>query len=444
MYKVLIIDDEKDICFLISEILKDENYLTYSATNSNEAISYFDKYNPDLVILDVWLSNSKLDGIEILKKFKKIKNNIPVIIISGHGTVDLAVSAIKNGAYDFLEKPFNSDKLIILSNRAIESSILLNENKDLKELVSPNVNLVGESNFILQTRKKIIDFAKSKSRLLINGPFGVGKKIIASQIHQNSKYKHKIPLTVDFASLNESNLEVLFSEDIKNLNDNLFVRSNQNTLILLNVDQIPLQFQKQFLFFIENPNFFKNSNIFLDHKIITISEFNLEEEINKGNFLSRLYERLKIDYLSCPSLSERIPDIFPILKYYVSKFNNRSINLTFSKSAISKLEMFDWPGNISQLVNYVEKTLILNQSASKDLVLDLDNLALEMGDYNKDQVFPNNYDLSLKEARIEFEKEYLLSQIKRFSGNILKVSEFTGMERTALYRKLKSLNISVN
>ena len=165
--------------------------------------------------------------------------------------------------------------------------------------------------------------------------------------------------------------------------------------------------------------------------------------VENGNFLSRLYERLKVDHLICPSLSERIPDILPILNYYISKFNSRSIDLSFSKSAISKLEMFNWPGNVAQLVNYVEKTVILNQTATNDLVLDVDNLALEMGDYSKDQTSTNNHDLSLKEARMEFEKEYLLSQIRRFSGNIIKVSEFTGMERTALYRKLKSLNISV-
>ena len=443
MFKVLIIDDEKDICFLISEILKDEKYLTYSAFNSNEAISKFNKYNPDLVILDVWLSNSKLDGIEILKEFKKINSNVPVIIISGHGTVDLAVSSIKNGAYDFIEKPFNSDKLLILAKRAIESSKLLNENKNLKQLVSPDIDLIGESNFITNTKKNIDAFSKSNSRLLIEGPFGVGKKLIANQIHKNSKYSNKIPINIDFATLNESNLEVLFSEDIKNLNDNLFIRSNMNTLILSNVDLIPLKFQKQFLFFIENLEFFKSANIVLDHKIITISEKKLDEEIANGNFLSRLYERLKVDHLICPSLSERVPDIVPILNYYISKFNSKNINLKFSKSAISKLEMFNWPGNLAQLVNYVEKTVILNQAVTDDLVLDVDNLALEMGDFNKDQSNANNYDLSLKEARMEFEKEYLVSQIRRFSGNISKVSEFTGMERTALYRKLKSLNISV-
>ncbi len=444
MHKILIIDDEKDICFLISEILSDEKYLTYSALNSNEAISHFNKYNPDLVILDVWLSNSKLDGIEILKELKKINNNVPIIIISGHGTVDLAVSAIKNGAYDFLEKPFNSEKLVILAKRAIESSSLLYENKNLKELISPHISLIGNSNFANKARKKIIDFSKSNSRLFIDGPFGVGKKLIANQIHQNSKYKDKIPLTIDFARLTESNLELLFSEDVKNLKDNLFVRSNNNTLILLNIDQIPLKFQKQFLFFIENSEFFKSANISLDHKIITISEKNLQEEILNGNFLSRLYDRLKVDHLVCPSLSNRIPDILPILKFYISKFSSGNFDLKFSNSAISKLEMFNWPGNIAQLVNYVEKTVILNQSTSNDLVLDVDNLALEMGEFNKEQIPSNNYDLSLKEARIEFEKEYLLSQIKRFSGNITKVSEFTGMERTALYRKLKSLNISVN
>ena len=210
MFKVLIIDDEKDICFLISEILKDEKYLTYSALNSDEAINQFNKYNPDLVILDVWLSNSKLDGIEILKEFKKINSNVPVIIISGHGTVDLAVSSIKNGAYDFIEKPFNSDKLLILAKRAIESSKLLNENKNLKELVTPDIDLIGNSNFINNTKKYLETFSKSNSRLLIEGPFGVGKKLIANQIHKRSKYSNKIPIYIDFATLNESNLEVFF------------------------------------------------------------------------------------------------------------------------------------------------------------------------------------------------------------------------------------------
>ena len=335
MYKVLIIDDEKDICFLISEILKDEKFITYTSQNCDESISNFKKNKPDLVILDVWLSNSKLDGIEILKEFKNINKNIPIIIISGHGTVDLAVSAIKNGAYDFLEKPFNSDKLIILSNRAIENSRLKNENQDLKELITPNVSLIGNSNFINNTKKNILNYSKSNSRLLIEGSFGVGKSLIANQIHQHSKYKDKIPLKIDFATLNENNLEHLFSEDSINLRDNLFIRSNQNTLILSNIDQIPLKFQKQFLFLIENPEFFKSNNIELDHKIITISEKKLDLEVENGNVMIRLYDRLKVDHMICPSLSDRIPDIQPILNYYISKFNTRNANLSFSNSILA-------------------------------------------------------------------------------------------------------------
>ena len=171
--------------------------------------------------------------------------------------------------------------------------------------------------FINNTKKNILNYSKSNSRLLIEGQFGVGKSLIADQIHQNSKYKDKIPLKIDFASLNENNLEDLFSEDVKNLSDNLFIRSNENTLILSNLDQIPLKFQKQFLFFIENPEFFKSSNIKLDHKIITISEKKLDKEVENGNVLARLYHRLKVDHLICPSLSDRIPDIQPILNYYI-------------------------------------------------------------------------------------------------------------------------------
>ena len=201
MHKVLIIDDEKDICFLISEILKDEKYITISALNSDEAIKKFSENKPDLIILDVWLSNSKLDGIELLKEFKSLDNKIPIIIISGHGTVDLAVKSIKNGADDFLEKPFNSDKLIILARRAIESSQLINENKDLKDLVVPNKPLVGNSQFIKKLSKIINEQAVSNSRLYISGEFGTGKKHLANFIHQKSQFKDKLPVAIDFRKL---------------------------------------------------------------------------------------------------------------------------------------------------------------------------------------------------------------------------------------------------
>lgn len=443
MNKILIIDDEKDICFLISEILKDEKYLTDTALNSDEGLKKFND-KPNLVILDVWLSNSKLDGIELLKEFKRIDNNIPIIIISGHGTVDLAVKSIKNGAYDFLEKPFNSDKLIILTKRAIESSHLLNENKDLKNIIVPNIPLVGSSNFIKKLIHHLKEHSLSKSRLLISGDFGTGKKHLANVIHLNSPYKDKLPVSIDFKKTSNETLEKIFSDVKNNSNENLFLRSNNNTLILLNIETLPINYQKKLLFFLENNSFFEDLKINLNIKIISITESNLELEIEKGNFLKRLFDRVSTENIKTLPLSKRREDILPILDYYLNDISGRSNLFKFSKSALTKLQLYDWPGNISQLINYIEKSLILNQDKSSNTELEVDDLALQMGDNTMIISNNQNLDLSLKDARNEFEKEYLMSQIKRFNGNISKVSDFTGMERTALYRKIKSLNIKID
>ena len=441
MHKVLIIDDEKDICFLISEILKDEKYITNVAVNSEEGLKEFTENKPDLVILDVWLSNSKLDGIELLKEFKDLDPNIPIIIISGHGTVDLAVKSIKNGAYDFLEKPFNSDKLIILAKRAIESSQLLSENKDLKDIITPNVPFVGNSSYSKKILKIIKEQANSNSRLLISGDFGTGKKHLANLIHKQSKFKDKLPVFIDFRKLTNDALDKLFLEDNEMLNENLFIRSNNNTLVLQNIDTLPINFQKKLLFFFENKSSIEKFNVKINNKVISITEKNLKEEIDKGNFLNQLFERISTENIETVPLSKRREDILPILDYYLGFISGVSKSFKFSKSALTKLQMYDWPGNISQLINYVEKSLILNQDNKNSSEIEVDDLALQMGDDSATISSNHSLDLSLKEARNEFEKDYLLSQIKRFNGNITKVSEFTGMERTALYRKIKSLGI---
>ena len=442
MHKVLIIDDEKDICFLISEILKDENYNTSIALNSDDAISKFNEIKPDLVILDVWLSNSKMDGIEILKEFKSIDSNIPIIIISGHGTVDLAVKSIKNGAYDFLEKPFNSDKLIILAKRAIESSSLLTENKNLKDNLIKTTPLIGDSEFIKKINKLLNEQSSSNSRLLIEGSFGTGKKHFTNLIHQKSQYKDKLPISIDLKKLTNEALDNMFAENKNAINENIFFRSNNNTLILLNIETLPNIYQKKLLNFLENKKFFEDLDIKLNHKIITITEKNLEIEIEKGNFIKRLYDRIATDFIKFKSLSNRRDDILPILDFYLNEKSGGNLNFKFSSKALTKLQMYDWPGNISQLINYLEKSLILNQDQNiKEL--EVDDLALQMGDETASNSSNNSLDLSLKEARFGFEKNYLISQIKRFNGNITKVSEFTGMERTALYRKFKSLDIKV-
>ena len=442
MSRVLIIDDENDICFLISEILSDENFVCETANNSTEALNKFNSFNPELIILDVWLGNSEFDGIELLKKLKDLNPLLPIIIISGHGNVDMAVDAIKNGAYDFIEKPFNSDKLVVTSQRAIESAKLILENDKLKSMVNPNIPLIGKSFFINKLKKEINKIAKSNSRILISGPFGSGKKLISQLIHQNSQFSNSLCSIMDIKNILESDIEMLFSNLDENLNKNILFKSNNNSLILQNIDFLTINYQKKLLFFLENNNFFKKNKIFLNQKIISITVKNLKDEIQKGNFIQPLYDRLSIINLEIPPMSLRREDIMPLFEYYLDYYNkNKKFNFTFSKNAQSKLELYDWPGNISQIINYAEKTIILNQNFNNDAHFEIENLPLDMGDYDEQFKDETNYDLSLKEARYNFEKDYLLSQIKRFNGNIKKISEFTGMERTALYRKFKSLNI---
>ena len=443
--KVLIIDDEKDICFLISEILNDENFKAISASNSSEALEKYNKFNPDLIILDVWLGNSDLDGIELLKEFKKLQPKTPVIIISGHGTVDMAVEAIKNGAYDFLEKPFNSEKIVILSKRAIESANLITENELLKKIANPKTPLIGNSSFIINLKKNLEKISLSKSRVLINGPQGTGKRLIAQNIHKASLRSKHLANFIDFKNTNENELSAMFNEEENMINQNLFFRANNNTIIFNNIDYLPLNFQKKLLKYLENDSFFRNNKLNSDVKIISITSINIDEEIKKGNFIRNLFDRLNVINLKVPPINIRREDILPICYFYLDKFNiNKNHKFSLSKNSEKKLEVYDWPGNIRQIINYIEKTIILNQENNLNKDYELNNLPVDMGEYEENNNISTNFSLSLKDARQNFEKEYLLSQIKRFNGNIIKISEFTGMERTALYRKFKSLNIDLN
>ncbi len=442
--KVLIVDDEKDICFLISEILKDEKFITSYASNSSYALKLFYSFKPDLVILDVWLGKNDMDGIQLLKKFKTIDSSIPVIIISGHGTVDMAVNAIKNGAYDFLEKPFNSDKIIILSNRAVENAKLINENIILKKIAEPNTPIIGKSNFIHDLKNILNKIKFSSSRVLISGPMGSGKKLIAQTIHLLSKRKNSLANIVDFSMINQVQIHELFTEKIDNIKNNIFYKSNNGTLIFKDIEKIPIEFQKKILFFIEKQNFYQNININSDIKIISISSANLNTEILNGNFIKDLFSRLNVIRISIPPIKDRREDILPICNHYLDNFNkNKNNKFFFSNFAISRLESYDWPGNTRQIVNYIEKVVILNQGLNLSSNYEIDELPKDMGEEQEYSSQEEGFSLSLKEAREKFEKEYLLSQIKRFNGNIPKISDFTGMERTALYRKFKSLNINL-
>ena len=445
MPKILIIDDENDICFLISEILSDEKFISETANNSTEALSKYNEFNPDLIILDVWLGSSELDGLELLSKFKNLNPLMPIVVISGHGNVDMAVSAIKIGAYDFLEKPFNSEKLIVTCKRAIESAILVNENNKLKSIVNLSIPLVGNSNFIIQLKKNINKIAASNSRVFISGPIGSGKKLTAQLIHQNSFFSKNLCSIIDFKDISDNEIKTLFSDLPKDINKNLIIQSNNTTLILNNIDLLNINYQKKLLFFLETNQFYSKNNISLKQKIISITSKDILIEINQGNFLQSLFDRLSIIYLEIPPVNLRREDILPICDFYLNYYNkNKKFNFTFSDSAKSTLQLYDWPGNISQIINYAEKTIILNHNLNNKGHFEIDNLPLDMGYYNEIYKTDNKFELSLKVARNNFEKDYLISQIKRFNGNIKKISDFTGMERTALYRKFKSLNIKID
>jgi len=445
MSKILIIDDETDICFLISEILMDELFICETATNSNEALIKYNNFNPDLIILDVWLGNSDLDGIELLLKFKNLNPQIPIIIISGHGTVDMAVNAIKNGAYDFIEKPFNSEKITITSKRALESALLLKENNKLKLIVKNNKCLIGMSNFIKKFQKDLFKISNSNSRVFISGNSGSGKKLFSQHIHQNSIFSNSLCTIIDFKNITEEEAKILFSDNSAQININILAKSNNTTLILENIDLLTIKFQKKFLFLLENNKFFIKNNIILKQKIISLSSKNINIEINNGNFIKDLYDRLSIIKISIPPISERREDILPICEYYLKYYNkNSDRNFLFSSNAQSKLELYDWPGNVSQIINYAEKIIILNQNLNNQKNFEIDKLPSDMGEVEIVDIINNNFQLSLREARNNFEKDYLLSQIKRFNGNIKKISDFTGMERTALYRKFKSLKIKID
>jgi len=444
MSKILIIDDEKDICFLISEILTDEKYMTDYATNSSIALNKFIKFKPDLIILDVWLGNSDLDGIELLKQFKELNPLIPIIIISGHGTVDMAVNAIKSGAYDFVEKPFNSEKIIIVSKRAIESAHLLRENNKLKSMTNKKIPLIGNSDFIKKLKKEIDKIANSNSRVFISGILGTGKKLVSQLIHQKSIYSNLLCIIVDIKNITENELNSMFSEDEININQNILAEANHNTLILDNIDLLPINYQQKLLFALENKKLFNNHKINLKQKIISLSSKNIKEEIDKGNFMQNLYERLSTIKIEMPEINKRREDIVPIYEYYLDHYNqNKKYKFSFSQSAKTKLELYHWPGNIPQIINYAQKTTILNNELNNKSDYEIEKLPSDMGNYEQKNVIEDSFDLSLKEARNNFERNYFISQIKRFNGNINKISDFTGMERTALYRKLKSLNIRI-
>ena len=433
MTKILIIDDEVDIAQNISAIRTDENYQTYKASNSDQAFDLISMYKFDLIILDVWLDNSKLDGLEILKEIRK-KESLPIIVISGHGNIEMAVQAIKDGANEFIEKPFTSERLVLSVNRSIEMSIIKNENVNLKTKNIYNYEFIGDSPQIMKTKQLIRKIAPTSSRVMIYGESGTGKDIVAREIHRNSEYSRGPFVAINSALMEPENLEEnLFGTSN---NEGFLEQATKGTLFIDEVGEMPLQTQAKILRLLTDKHFTKSGSnrlIELQCRIICSSTKNLDELVSSGSFRKDLFHRLNVVTIKLPNLLERYEDIDDLIDYFTNIFSqeNNVTNADLKSFIKSKYINYSWPGNLRELRNIVERMVILGDKYNDD------DEAKNISQDNK-----NVISLPLKNARKVFEKNYLQSQISRFDGNISKTAAIIGMERSALHRKLKQLGIT--
>ena len=452
MGDILIVDDEKDIRELISEILNDEGFSTRLSSNSAECLNQVSSAPPSLLILDIWLKDSNMDGIDILKKVKVDYPQVPVVIISGHGNIEIAVSAIKQGAYDFIEKPFNIEQLLVVVRRAMETSSLRQENRELKEKDIVEYELKGESVIFRNFVSNLEKVSKANSRVLISGSSGSGKEISARYIHDNSKQADGNFILVNCSTANEVELEkTLFgfetSDGFKEIG--ALEKANGGTIYLDEVAEMPMKLQGKILKFLVEKTINRlgsNKQVDVDVRVISSTNKDLTEKIKIKKFREDLFHRLNVVPIKTPSLSERIDDIPILAKYFVEQLSSSDgfAYREFTNEAISFLQGMNWPGNIRQLRNLVERVLILGNPLEK---ISSDELVLR-GPKAKDSSEKMNLisselaSMNLREAREIFERDYLLLQINRFGGNISKTAAFVEMERSALHRKLKSLGIN--
>ena len=449
MSDILIVDDERDIRELIGDILEDEGFSTRLAGNSDDCMAAINAEAPALLILDIWLKDSRMDGIDILKTVKRDNPDVPVVIISGHGNIEIAVAAIKQGAYDFIEKPFNIDQLLVVIRRAMETSRLRRENNALKRRETAAADMVGDSASFRTLMNQLDKVTRSNGRVMLSGPAGSGKEIAARYIHAKSNRADGPFVTVNCAGVAPERVEeVLFGRETaeRGVEPGLLEEAHRGVIYFDEVADMPLGTQSKILRVLVDQSFTRvggTAKVRVDLRVISSTCRDLSAEIAAGRFRQELYHRLNVVPIAVPSLEDRREDIPHLADHFIEEFN-RSQGLPLrrlSEEAAALMQTMVWPGNVRQLKNLIERVLILGDGTgpieARELPLD------SAGPSDDDRVVLSGAlaTMPLREAREAFEREYLLTQINRFGGNISRTANFVGMERSALHRKLKSLNV---
>ena len=450
--EILIVDDEADIRSLISGILMDEGYQTRAAGDADAALEAIRARRPSLILLDIWLEGSRMDGMEILERVKKDHPDLPVIMISGHGTVEVAVSALKIGAYDFIEKPFKSDRLLMLIERAVETARLKRENAALLERAGGAFELVGASPAIAQINQAIERVARTSSRVLVTGAAGVGKEVVARLIHQRSARGNGPFVIVNCATMRPDRLEQeLFGEEAEDrTKTGILERCHGGTLLLDEVADMPWETQGKFVRILQDQGFQRiggHATVEVDIRVIASTGRPLEPEIAARRFREDLYYRLRVVPIDLPLLRDRRPDIPDLARHFMAKAAARAglPERDFSDDALAALQAYDWPGNVRELGNVIDRLLIMAQAGPGEKLTARMMPPEILGEETMLPRFEKGGEimaLPLREAREMFEREYLMAQIDRFGGNVSRTAEFVGMERSALHRKLKLLGLT--
>ncbi len=449
--EILIVDDEADICQLVSDTLQDEGYQTRTAANGADALEMIQTRCPNLVILDIWLGDSQFDGIKLLELIRKDHPSLPVIMMSGHGTIETAVQAIKMGAYDFIEKPFKIDLLLLTVQRALEADKLRRENSELKSKTVQIQDIIGHATVTQNLRALINRVAPTNSRILISGNLGTGKEVVARLIHQKSKRKSSPFVALNCATLDPESFEkVLFGvEEAESHKIGLFEQAHRGSILFDEVTDMPLETQGKIVRSLQEQTFMRvggKRKIEVDVRVLASTSRDIKQMVEEKKFREDLYYRLNVVPLTVPSLKERredIPNLVKEIVHQVATVNGLPF-CTFSLDALLVLQTYDWPGNIRQLKNVIEWVLIMS-SENETSIITPNLLPADILGEGPALLFQDQgvqiMALPLREARENFEKDYLLAQVARFEGNISRTADFVGMERSALHRKLKNLQI---